>query len=583
MACLLPGAQQLLDSALSSCGTYTIPITDLFDGPDISNVTFSGLPVQIVGSNIVFTVNNGSNSITIDDSCNFLTHDIDFTIAGVEGGIDVGGRTVTTVTGLTANNAGAASANTATLNNALNAAGTYSMVRMPAGVYFFDATINVSRDGQILQGAGGSGIPGAGTASTEMIFLSGGVLTPIVSGILIQGNINPTSYNVTSSSALGSTTFTVSPNPPAGTQFGYITLPNLGSGQDQQMVEITNISGGTITIKEPLLLDIDGTFDFFAYNVGNEVKDAGVENIIFDVRVSDSRVQEIVRIRDAVNCWQRNCESRNVQRFHTFMQRTLHCEVSGNFYNDATNHNNGGQGYGVDMAACTSDLVEDNEAYRLRHSYVLQGGSTGCVLAFNHSFKPIHSSFQPGGPSDMSYHGPSRACLVECNVIERIHVGDASVLGGDHYIVRNVVYVSVLTLQNVDEPVHVWCNRMTSSDFELQNTQMPPIDAEVSNQASYAAIPARWYVSNGPGQPQGTSNYYAQSEFGVWESPGSPAEGLPHDTAGNWAEGLLESGSQLCPTSCYGSSFTCPSSTTGNWLIDGNIPAVQRMQARGLS
>lgn len=208
--------------------------------------------------------------------------------------------------------------------------------------------------------------------------------------------------------------------------------------------------------------------------------------------------------------------------------------------------------HGISNTRLNIEYIELNTA----NSVQLQARANGNIVAFNHSFSPRHTNFANGGPGDISFHGFAYANLVEGNVVERIHIGDAGPVGEGNLVHRNCVTSGPLTIDNSPNAIQsLYSNAVYGSDELLQTTVMPPVLPETPLPRSYIQI--------------GTAFF---DEDGVNVS----ALALAPSLINNWFNGQQWDSAEATPLSYYGTSHKpiLNGSVTGSWHSDCLIPAV---------
>lgn len=195
----------------------------------------------------------------------------------------------------------------------------------------------------------------------------------------------------------------------------------------------------------------------------------GVDNLTLE---AVGPVDNLVFFRGTIGSWVANVHFRNVRRAHLYASHSHGCEIRGSFFDDASDHGDGGRGYGVSLANGTTNcLVEDNEFRRLRHSMVVNDGAGGNAFVFNHSWEPRHINFPHGGPPDILVHGPAYANLFEGNVVERIYVGD-NPAGPHNVFLRNCLTAGPLSYQYGSGTQIMFGNSMYGTDQALAERSM---------------------------------------------------------------------------------------------------------------
>ncbi len=183
-------------------------------------------------------------------------------------------------------------------------------------------------------------------------------------------------------------------------------------------------------------------------------------------------VDWLIYFRGVVGGWVNDVHSINPRRAHIAVNFSRGCHVGSSFFDDSSNHGDGGRGYGVSLAnGSVGCLVEDNEFRHLRHSMILNEGAGGNAVVFNHSWEAHHPNFPTGGPPDILVHGPAFANLFEGNVVERILIGDRET-GAGNVFVRNCLTSAPLGYQHGRGTQVMIGNAMYGSDSTLRTLRM---------------------------------------------------------------------------------------------------------------
>jgi len=438
---------------------------------------------------------------------------------------------------------------TASFVAALSAVSSGGVVEIPPGTYYLSDTLRLMRDRQVLRGAGSD--------RTHLVFTNS-----LPFGIAITGQYPQTPVAVIDGENQGSTLLVESSS---GITSGRYALLTDSASLHSQVISIVGQQlrqNGTqqLLLAHPLNSAFGASASLQVFDA-NEF--SGVEALSLDVLSDNTHVGDMIHMRSTAHAWLRDVVSKRARQSHVFTRQTYHCEITGNTLLDATGHGDGKQGYGIDLANSTTGcLVENNTLGYLRHSILFNSSANGNIVAFNHSFSPRHTNFANGGPGDISFHSFTYANLVEGNVVERIHIGDASSVGGGNLIHRNCATSAPLTIDNSPNALqHLYSNAVYGSNEQLQNTIMPPVLPESPN--------ARPYI-----QP-GTTLF---DEDGVNVSANAVAPSIIN----NWFRGQQWHVSAATPLSYYGSSYQplLSGTITGLWRTDCAIPAVG--QAAGL-
>lgn len=188
-----------------------------------------------------------------------------------------------------------------------------------------------------------------------------------------------------------------------------------------QIVRVVSVAGGVISLDVPLRLDYTASLKPHVQRV-EPIENAGIESL--HVLRRDGAEDCIADIRQARNCWIRNCFFENCTRSHVHVMASRFLTVRDSFLHHATNYGGGGHGYGVELGRWTSDcLVTNNAFWHLRHAMLVHVGANGNVFSYNYSCESVSESgyLMP----DISVHGHySHANLFEGNAVHLIFIAD---------------------------------------------------------------------------------------------------------------------------------------------------------------
>lgn len=348
---------------------------------------------------------------------------------------------------------------TSAINAALTACPQGQAVLLNAGTYNTSGAIHIPTK-RVLRGAGANLTHILHTGTSEAI-----EITCNPSG--------PTHYSVTSGYTTGSTSLGFAD----GSAFAVGDSCALAEGKPsevevksssylnnasylltgQKFIVLSKPNANTIAIDRPLHYAYsDGTPIVGRLASANRVTLAGVENLhVKELSTSTGSVDNaIVRLDMVDNCWVKGVWSENPVRYNIKLRGCLACEVRRCLVDgeDSPNHASGNS-YGVTLYGgyeglssrwdkCTDCLVEDNIAYKCRHSYVFEIAGTGNIFGYNHSRLAYESD--GAGPTwltgDMITHGPHpRLNLIEGNNVQHIDLDYIQGSSNRNALVRNYV------------------------------------------------------------------------------------------------------------------------------------------------
>jgi len=180
------------------------------------------------------------------------------------------------------------------------------------------------------------------------------------------------------------------------------TLSNSDTPWQSQILQITDITGNSITFSKPLYYTYNPDMNIRLKDY-SPVENVGVENLTVEVRGTAGKAIYFV---DAANCWVRGVEL-NPLKFGVGDQgislyRSFQCEISHNYIHDdpADLHKTE---YGIQVYRYSTDnLIEDNIIDYRSTAIMFQEGATGNVAAYNFAYRMYGDSMLKTG---FSHHG----------------------------------------------------------------------------------------------------------------------------------------------------------------------------------
>jgi hypothetical protein len=330
------------------------------------------------------------------------------------------------------------------IQTCINNAASGTAVFLPAGTYLVNSTVRL-KSSTVLRGAGPTTQINLGSSGqlTSQNFSSTN-LTPSVSY-----GCNPSSscvpYRLSGSPQKGDTTVTVSSGSVSSGQWILITSdddPTLvtATGTDgfcqwcganngfqtmNQIVQVTGVSGSTLTLSRPLYYKLytNPSYRIIAF----QTQKAGYES--FHVTATgDIGATPIILLQGCLYCWVKGVETQNTGSSsgsaHVEMDYSYGNEIRDGYYHDQRSGASG-SGYGVYFQFVNSDhKVENNVMRHNRHAMVFQGGGSGVAVLYNY--------MDDGYTDDLSYLASARTShgahpymnLFEGNVISHIAADD---------------------------------------------------------------------------------------------------------------------------------------------------------------
>jgi Pectate lyase superfamily protein len=319
---------------------------------------------------------------------------IDWSQSGIPGGIPV--RTVVC-------SSMAAGASTAAIQAALNACPANQVVQLAAGTYNITGGLTIPSN-VVLRGAGPKAtiLNAMGSASGFIRFGTGA--TPVISNsTAITAGSTAKSASLTLASAsgvsVGSQIMVTQLNDPT---YVSITTTNgscnwcdggigwNGTRVQGQIVEVTAVSGNTVSISPALYVDYNRTPLVTRLNAG--AKNAGVEDL--QVYMNNTGYTTNFQMEGASYSWIKNVESNYTDGDHAQLMWSFRNEIRDSYFHDAYTHSPGSTDADIFIANKTSaTLVENNVLRRLHQSIMLNWGAAGNVIAYNY----IDNNFDSAG------------------------------------------------------------------------------------------------------------------------------------------------------------------------------------------
>ena len=297
----------------------------------------------------------------------------------------------------------AAGASQATIQSALNSCPANQVVLLPAGTYNITSTLVIPSNVTLR---------GSGIGSTTLSTTGSGSVAAIRFGTEVQGENVATTHNITSGYTKGSTSIVLDnttgisvgtllvldqlndatlPVSNVGT-YGTITWNSRNSGARAlgQTVEVTAVSGNTVTFAPPMYWTFSSALAPQAMSYTAGCQWAGVENLT--VYANNTGYTTSFYMPGSKYCWIKNVETNYTDGDHVEIYWSYRCEVRDSYFHDGYKHVSGGTDCDVVLAAKTSAcLIENNIMYRMHTALILNWGASGNVIAYNYAADPFDS------------------------------------------------------------------------------------------------------------------------------------------------------------------------------------------------
>lgn len=375
---------------------------------------------------------------------------IDWSTAGVIGGIP---KRTTICSTINASTYGNGSTNaTEAINKALRDCPANEVVSLSAGTFLIDGNIEVPSN-VTLRGQGADqtilNAMGLGLAVIEMGH----------PGLATQGEVS-----ITSGATAGSTSLTLASAPPRGFAVGgliainelnpsYVSIDGSagactycdawsGTRSIGQMVEITGISGHTLTISPGLYIDYSAGSPlavplFRAYWNGTATVNAGVEDL--QVHANHTGYGANFSMQGTANCWLKGVEGNYTDGDHVDIGLSLHDGIENSYFSNAFLHTSGIHDSDIMLATYTSGtLIQNNILERLHDSVMLETGAAGNVIAYNYMLGNFSSDAYLWRNEVISFHGAHPMLnLIEGNESPGINLDGIHGSSSDNTFFRN--------------------------------------------------------------------------------------------------------------------------------------------------
>jgi hypothetical protein len=306
------------------------------------------------------------------------------------------------------------------LNAALASCPSGDVVLLASGTYAVNGTLTVPSN-CTLRGAG----------PTATILNATGTSGAVIS-MGQNGPYAPQSVTITSGATAGSTSLTLSsvanitaPGGGFAATPGYLRISELndpvyvsidtdintaatdcdvsmfsGARCRQQMVEITGISGSTVTINPPLFTNYGsatGTSPAYAspsLDSNNHAAPSGawigVENL--QIYANNTGYAQTFSMVMCAYCWVKNVFDNYTDGDHIDNYFGFRDEIRDSYFSNAMGHSSGGSDADVSLLSTSGTLIENNILERLHAGNLVDNGSSGNVIAYNYEIGNFDSS-----------------------------------------------------------------------------------------------------------------------------------------------------------------------------------------------
>ncbi len=343
-----------------------------------------------------------------------------------------------------------AGATMAQIQSALNACTAGQTVKLGAGTFTITGTLVIPSNVTLR---------GSGRTST-ILNLTGSGNEAIRFGTTVNGEYAGTATSITSGYTKGSTSIVVASAAgiSVGTllvidqlndaalpvsitgSYGDVTWASRGSGARAmgQTVEVTGVAGTTITFTPALYWTLSSglTPQAVPYTAGCD--HGGVEDL--QVYANNSGYLTNFYMGGSKYCWIKNVESNFADRDHVEVWTgSFRCEVRDSYFHDGYQHTSGTQDNSVFVAGKSSGcLIENNILERMHVGVMLNWGAAGNVIAYNYGLNTYDSTAVNVQMVDFDTHGAHPMFnLYEGNVAGQIRFDVGWGSSSHNTVVRN--------------------------------------------------------------------------------------------------------------------------------------------------
>lgn len=316
------------------------------------------------------------------------------------------------------------------LENIIDTLTQPSIIFFPGGTYLFNDQISLVSN-MVLQGAG--------AANTEFVFdLSAEkdlIAAKGAAGDIIVSVLGSLSKGSSTVSVADASSFAVGDYILVADDDDDLVNNSWAINTTGQICQITAKSGSNLTLSNPLRRSYSAANSPFVRNM-EMLNNVGLEGLtIMNLNATETQRSNIF-YRYVYNGYVKCVASYNTNYAHIELEHSAHCEISGNYMQDAFAYDDGGQGYGVLVHYASGDnLVTDNTMKHLRHSMILQAGANGNVFSYNYSEEPYWTGtvLPADAAGDLVLHGNyPYANLFEGNEVQNIIIDDSHGLNGPY-------------------------------------------------------------------------------------------------------------------------------------------------------
>ncbi len=296
-----------------------------------------------------------------------------------------------------------------------------------------------------------------------------------------------------------------------------------------QILHLTKISSDTLFFDSPLRINYDSNLNVRVQKI---IPATGVGIECLRISREDNVASGVcinIFLNYAANCRIQGVESSLSIGSHIEADASTNIIISGCYihhsflYDGVSTH-----GYGITLFAHTGQcLIENNIMQHLRHSFSLQTGANGNVIAYNYSTDPNRSESPANASADISIHGHfPYSNLFESNVVQNIQLDQTHGPNGPYNtFFRNRVelYGIIISSGSVqNDSMNFVGNEVPNTGFLMGNYSLTGVGHfEFGNSIRGTLTPAG--TSDLP-----DSSYYLHGPPPYWTSNTFPSVGIPN-------------------------------------------------------
>lgn len=296
-----------------------------------------------------------------------------------------------------------------------------------------------------------------------------------------------------------------------------------------QIMKISHVSGDTLFFDEQLRINYDYSLSPKIHKL-NPKREVGIECLKITRRDSvHVGVCFNIYLGYAVNCWIKGVESSKSIGSHIETDACTDLSIVNNYIHDNFEYDGTStHGYGITLFGHTGQCrVENNIMRHLRHSFSMQCGANGNVIAYNYSLEPNRSEVPANFGADISMHGHyTYGNLFEGNIVQNIQIDQTwGPTGPFNTFFRNraELYGIVMSSGSVEsDSLNFVGNEVINTTILMGNYLLTGADHfQFGNNIKGTLTPAGT-------TPLPDSSYYLDSLPTFWTSSNFPTIGIPN-------------------------------------------------------